>query len=294
MPKRKRKQKKIMGMVSEELSIVDMGANLKGAFPITKNKGKKMEINEVLKAVLDTADDTEESLRELITKSALSDEGATALTGMLRIAKGFGDQLPADVLTQFGELIGLQKAVEPTPATPATPDEPQAGTGGENEGMEMTDEVKKQFDTIEKAYAKKLEVSDAKIEKLEKALTAEQDTRKLEAWTSKVEKNLGAYPGTTEELAKQLFDMDKIPGDYAEKHFEFLKKAAANFEKSALTNAIGSDTAVGMTGKYQGFEKSLKEIKKANPDMSAEDAEYEAWKANPADYDQSCRDQGGN
>ncbi len=272
--------KKIDNMKSDELSLVDKGANLKGSFPITKSKDQTMN-EEIIKAVLETADDSEKGLDEVFTKSELSDEGKNALTGALRLLKGYADQIPAEALTGFGDLLGLkapepvEKAEEPKPVK-------------ESKGEEMDENIQKQFADMQELHKAEITALKKGAVKLTEQLEKSEDIRKQNEWAVKVEKSLSHYPGNSiEELTKSLFELEKANPALATEHFKVMSEVSENMRKSELMTERGS-SAIGGGTAYEKIQKMAKGLVDKDAKLSLEDAEARVIESNPELYDEYC------
>ncbi|MCP4603225.1 MAG: hypothetical protein GY847_22370 [Proteobacteria bacterium] len=272
--------KKIDNMKSDELSLVDKGANLKSSFPITKSKDQTMD-KDIIKAVLETADDSEEGLDELFTKSEVSDEGKNALKGALRLLKGYEDQIPADALNGFGDLLGLKA---PEPVKKAEEVEPVE----EPKGEEMDEAIQKQFADMQELHKAEITTLKEGAVKLTEQLEKSEDIRKQNEWSVKVEKSLGHYPGKTpEELTKSLFELEKANPEMAAEHFKVMSEVSENMRKSELMTERGS-SAIGGGTAYEKIQKMAKGLVEKDAKLSLEDAEAQVIESNPELYDEYC------
>lgn len=86
----------------DEVSVVGRGANRKKRFPVTKAAEANMQ--DVLKAVLETETDLEANIEEVF-KTALSDKGKDAMRGAVRLLNAFRDEMPDDVMSGLGKLL---------------------------------------------------------------------------------------------------------------------------------------------------------------------------------------------
>ncbi|MCP4567014.1 MAG: hypothetical protein GY841_05475 [FCB group bacterium] len=272
--------KKIGKMKSNEISVVDAGANLKGSFPITKSKDQTMD-KDIIEAVLKTADDSEKGLDELFTKSEVSDEGKNALTGALRLLKGYEDQIPVEALDGFGDLLGL-KAPEPVEKKKEV--EPVE----EPKGEEMDEAIQKQFADMQELHKAEIAALKEGAVKLTEQLEKSEDIRKQNEWSVKVEKSLSHYPGkTSEELTKSLFELEKASPELATEHFKVMSEVSENMRKSELMTERGSSTIGGGTA-WEKIQKKAQALTKKDSKLSMEDAEAQVIESNPELYEEYC------
>ncbi|MCC6808703.1 MAG: hypothetical protein IT381_14860 [Deltaproteobacteria bacterium] len=86
---------------------------------------------------------------------------------------------------------------------------------------------------LTKAQETALKANEVAVKKM-------QDDAKLAAWVAKADKELKAIPvETAETLGQQLFDLEVVKPELAQKHFETLKKAAETVRASGLFSPSG-------------------------------------------------------
>jgi hypothetical protein len=275
---------------THEVSIVDKGANKKGRFPIFKQESQMDE--EIMKAVLETEVDEENSLADYVTKSELDDKGAMALKAALRILKSFKDKLTPDALNTLATIAGYEEPVSKA----APPKEAKKEDMEEEEEEEalaikksldgMPDEVKEHFEAITKAQEEITKAQEDKIVKLEKALKQEQDRRELETWVAKAREDLVALPGKTPEEHGEAFKkMADADPKLAEDQYNILKSAADAVKKSALYSELGGRGQDTTGTAYSKIMKKAEQlIEKSSESMTKEQAFQKALVANPELY----------
>ena len=212
------------------------------------------DMKEVIAAVLETEVDGEEAIAK-----GLSDKGASAAKGALRLLNAFKDEMPKDILSKLASLAGV-KSEEKEPVEKADYLFPEVGNEdvvnkwvdempdelklkiapvekseeGEGEGTEMTDEMK----AIQKAH-------DEQIAVLQKQLNDETAKREIAEWVSKAEKELSHYPGKSAvELGTMLKTLNDTNPEMAESLFADMKSASEALKNSEILKSAGA----GKTG----------------------------------------------
>ena len=95
MGKRRRKITSLKEVRTDEVSLVESGANLKGRFPLMKSaKGKTME--EILVNVLKAEGRSEAvaKLEEMMDKEDLPEDAKTAVMAAMKLLESFSDMVP--------------------------------------------------------------------------------------------------------------------------------------------------------------------------------------------------------
>lgn len=216
-----------------EVSLVDAGANKKKRFPIFK---QELDMDEILKAVLETEVDEEAKLGEWLEKAKLSDKGKAAVTSVLRMLSAYKDELPKDVLDALAATVGYDKAKAKKEEPKKEEDEEMTEEKKEVKKEEMDPEVA----AVMKAQATEMEALKAQNEQITKALRAETDARKLMEWTAKAEQELSHYPGkSAKELGLMLKTAEDKDPEFAKQQFEVLKSASVAFAASPILKEAG-------------------------------------------------------
>jgi len=253
---------------ASEVSLVRRGANKKKRFPIFKSEEEDMSDNqEVLKAVLETEIDGEETLKEYFEKAKVSDKGIAAVKGALRILSSFKDEMPGDIMGKLAAIAGYkqEKQEEEPPMYPEPKDKKKIKKWLD----EMPEDLRKQFELkeeseeepvkkedlpeeVQKAMEdqdKKLADMQAENEKINKALEAEKDKRELEEWTAKARTDLGHFPGkSAEELGQMLKDLNDANPEVAKTQFDSMKAASEAMKSSELLTEAGVIAKSGLSG----------------------------------------------
>jgi hypothetical protein len=225
-----------------EVSLVKRGANKKKRFPIFKED--QMVEEEILKAVLETEAEGEESLIELLTVEKASDKGVSAAKSALRILQAFKDEMPEGVLNALAKVAGMEKAQ----------DKPK-----EEEEMKKEEEVKKEelpeeAQAIFKAQEEQIKALKEQNDLVIKQLREEKDQRELEAWISKAETELTHFPGKSfEEMGKLLKSLHDVNPETAKEQFETMKAASDALKTSDVFKEAGK--RAGVTVKKSAWEK---------------------------------------
>lgn len=279
----------ITDMDTDEVSLVDRGANKKKRFPFYKaasKQGRSQMQEEILKAVLETPVDGEDRFVQGIQK-ALSDQAVAALKGALRLLVGFKDELPQDALEKLAAAAGYgyptpggEEAAAPdgypAPEEKATkPEEDKQAEGCQKAAMPP------EVEAIFKAQASELEA-------VRKQLADETDRRRMAEWIQKARTDLSHYPGkSTDDLAKMLFDMEKLSPEMAGASFDSMKAVSAAFSGSPILKSEGT-SAAPETDTGSVVEQIRKEadalIAKAEKPMTREQAVAKIVRQKPEMY----------
>jgi len=254
---------------TEEVSIVDAGANKKKRFPIWKESIEMTE--EIIKTVLDTELDIEKDLLVWSQKAKLSDKGANAVKAALRILSGFKDELPADVLTKLSTLTGFaapEKAVVSAKKTDVPADADKEPVTKALEGLPS--EIRKQLDDQNKAHEQEIALLRDNNECITKALAVEKDARELAEWTEKSRTDLSHFPGkSTDEIAASLLAMHKLSPEVAQSQFDSMKAASAALKESQILKSSGGNAGSVATGSaWEEIEKLANGLVEKSSDVS--------------------------
>lgn len=239
------KQKsEITELDTQEVSIVDKGANLKKRFPLWKSEGvEKMELDEILQAVLSTPAENEDKFDARIAKAKLDEAAVNAAKGALRLLSGHKDKLPPDILRLLGEIAGYpmdeekntKQMDEDEESCPAPKKADKTAKAKKTEAVE--EGVTKEADD---AMTDALETLRKQNEEIEKQLKAERDLRLEAEWTKKAETELAHFPGKTSvELGKILKTLNDVDPKLAEEQFTAMKSASDMIKSSAILKSTG-------------------------------------------------------
>ena len=250
-----------------EVSIVDRAAN-KRRFAILKSEGNQME--EVIQNVLDVEVEGE----EVISKTeGVSEKGQAALTSILRLAKGFEDEVTGELLLEVLKSAG---AVE-VPEAPAV----------EEVETEEVVEVVKAEDLPEEAQAlfkmqhEAIQKAEARVAEIEKELNAAKEEKAVAEFTKKAETDYPELGDAVEvgSVLKALADHEVF-----EKLETLLKAANEKIAKGGLFEELApvtkdAESATAGTA-YQQMVKKAQELV-ATKGGKAQDHMFEVMRANP-------------
>jgi len=257
-------ESELIDLTANEVSLVDRGANKKKRFPVFKEE--KM-FDEILKAVLDTPVDEEDTLTEYFEKAKVSDKGQNALKAALRMLSSYKDELPKDALDKLAAAAGYPSPTEKAKAKKqdeeATPEEDM-----EDEDKKKG-KVKKAVDEIRKAYDDKIEALTEANVKIEKALKEERDRRELGEWVEKAKAELTFFPGkSAEEIGKSLKALNDIDPELAKSEFEEKKRISKMIGESDLLREAGSVSGGGSDSAWAKIEKMADELIQKSSDLT--------------------------
>lgn len=252
-----------------EVSVVDDGANDKNRFPISKardgmpedaNNGIDGDLQEIIKSVLETPIDAEAQLAtafddlEPVEKQKLTDKGKAAIRGAMRALNAAKEEMPADLMSRLGKMLGMPvaKAGNDHPApTPVQKDKPGI-EGLDEKGQAQLSEV--------------LKSRDDKIIALQTEVRKERDARETR---DLIEKAKEKFPGISSP--EVLGPVLKRLGD-----------AAVAAEDSALVEDIG--TILGASSELVEKSRVLEEVGRGTTANSINGADWEAIEKAAAGY----------
>jgi hypothetical protein len=297
----------LSGMDTEEISLVKRGANKKKRFPIFKTEDD-MDINEILKSVLETETDGENDFEEKVLKAMkLSEKGQNAAKAAYRLLMGFKDELPAGVVEKLAEAAGVKKMKPgddeeykyPEPTKKEEVEKWMKGLPEElkkalapvdgDEGKEGDTKVDKNLEAIMKTHKDEIDALKKEGDKVLKALEEERDTREKEKWVAKAKEELSHYPGkNAQELGEQLHNLSKADPELAKQQFEAMKTTSESLQKSELLREIGGRVEPSDTGStWAKVEKMAEDYVKKSEDleMTKEKAVRKVLKRRPDLYE---------
>lgn len=223
-----------------EVSLVPKGAN-KRRFAIRKAEETTMQ--EIINAVLSAELDNEAQVDKVLKAAGMSDKAIAACKSMLKLATGFKDEMPKDLMTMLAKLAGYAGGVEKADKGPSLEDLPA--------------EARAHVEALFKA-SKAAEDRAAKAEAL---LKAERDERRTKEFVAKAAEELPHLPGAkADELGPVLKSLaDVSPADY-EKILGVLKAADAAIKASEVLAQVGrGGQTSGIAGTAWGQIEKLAE-----------------------------------
>jgi hypothetical protein len=313
MAKRRRKITSLKEVRTDEVSLVESGANLKGRFPLMKSvKGTTMEeiLVKVLKA--EGKSDAIQKLEEMMDKEELPEDAKTAVMAAMKLLESFSDMVPvADALRALRSASGEEAEAE------AEAEEVESEYEEKEEEMdkeEHEEEAEKEMDEEEKRLQKSLEALPessrsvfqdiwksnqellAKTRSLQGELGVEIAKRKRREYIAKSEKSLCNIPGHSLEdvvdLVLEAKARDEGLGARVEKALEsasnalqggaVLVEAGRNVPDAEMANDAWSkiqtlakklQTASSENGKSITMQAATSQVILSNPEL------YQQYKA---------------
>jgi len=235
----------IKNVKTDEVSLVDKGANKKKRFPIYKQESPMNE--DIIKAVLETQVDEETNIDEFIKKSELDETGAQVVKGALRLLAGFKDKLPTETLSELAKVAGYEVPVSKAKKEKEIPPKEMMEDEEDEEEMKMKkslealpEELRKEFETIQKAQNDKIAELTNQNQVFAKQLKEERDRRETEEWVAKCKEHLAALPGkTAQEHGESFKKMADADPELAKEQFAVLKAAADAVKEGNLYKELG-------------------------------------------------------
>jgi hypothetical protein len=262
----------ITELETEEVSLVDKGANKKKRFPLWKSEGDHGMNDEIIQAVLETEFEGE---GEIVEKAALDPKAVNAVKAMLRIASGFKDVLPTDALDKLAAAIGYPK---PEEKEKPKKEEETMSKQTETKPVDEKTSVNKEVDAAVKANNDALEAIRKENEEIRKQLGKERDMRLEAEWTEKAKSDLSHFPGkTSAELGKILKALADVNPELADEQFKSMKAASDMIKSSVLLKSAGSTNPTSAAsgdesafGKLSALANGI--VEKSNLEMTPEKA----------------------
>lgn len=209
-----------------EVSLVPKGAN-KRRFALRKGD----TVDEIIKSVLELDLDNEEQIDKILKADGMSDKARAACKAMLKIATGFKDEMPADLMTKLAKLGGYAA-------------EKVAKADGELDLDSIPAAVRPQVEALWKSQREAAE----RVVKAEALLKAERDERTTREFIAKAASEFSALPGMrAEEIGPALKAMHEASPAHAAKIEDVLKGAAEAIKASELLKQVGRPSS-GISG----------------------------------------------
>lgn len=239
-----------------DVSLVRHGANLQKRFSVTKSirEETQMSDNEILNAVLDTEQDGEKQVDEILKAAGCDDEKVKAAAkAMYRLGAAYKKEMPKGLLAHLKKISGME------------PDDEDEEGDTEEKGKMKKAAV--EFETVIKAQNDQIDV-------LKKSLKQVTDNAELLSWTAKAEKELRHYPGKTfSEMGAMLKAIAEVDAKQSQAMFDTMKVASDAMAKAivpASDLAMKAEQPNSAFGKLQAFanglvEKSASDAKPMTP-----------------------------
>lgn len=227
-----------------EVSLVPKGAN-KRRFAL--RKGDTMD--EILKAVLELDLDNEEQIDKILKADGMSDKARAACKAMLKIATGFKDEMPADLMTKLAKLGGYAA-------------EKVAKADGEIDFDSIPAAVRPQVEALWKSQREASE----RVAKAEATLKAERDERTTREYIAKAASDYATLPGMkADEIGPVLKALHEASPESAAKLEGVLKGAAEAIKAGELLKQVGRPTS-GVSGSAWAEIEKLADLHVAKGD----------------------------
>lgn len=301
MGKRRRKITSLKEVRTDEVSLVESGANLKGRFPLMKSaKGNTME--EILVNVLKAEGRSEAvaKLEEMMDKEDLPEDAKTAVMAAMKLLESFSDMVPVgDALRALRSASGE--------AEETTEDEVEAGY---EEKAEHEDEAEKmKEDEAEKAEHED-EMDKDEDEELKKSLAAlpveaksvvtnlwksnrelrnqlgdEIAKRERRDYVAKAKGKLCNIPGhTVDQIVDIVLEAKSRNADLGAKVEKALEAASNGMKGGALLVEVGTSAAESELANgdpMHRVEALAKSLRKDDPSMTIQKAIAKVLIENP-------------
>ena len=280
-----------------EVSLVELGANLKRRFHLMKARGETM--GEILIEVL-KAEGQSEAVQKLegMLKEEMPEDAKAAILAAMKLLEAFSDIMPVgDALAALGGASGEE--VEAAEEEPAEEDEAE-------KMEEEDDELKKTLDNLPPAAQaaidaiwKDREELVAKSAELEKSLGEEIAKRSRREYLGKAEKTLCNIPGhSLDEVVDLMIEVKATNEELGARVEKALEASSAALQGGALLVEAGRsvpDTTGGDPwAKIQKIAKS--EVEKSSGALTMPQAIAKTIQTNPAlyaEYNEERNNQGG-
>lgn len=274
-----------------EVSLVKRGANRK-KFAFAKAEELMSGLDEVLKAVLETETDDENKVAEIFGKD-LSERGASAVKGALRLLSAFKDELPGDVFQKLTRIAGQEESA----ADDMEDDMEKAKKAGEDyqydspveksmDTQELPEEMRAKVEQLFKAHGDAI----AKAEALERVVEKMRSDAAEKECVAKAEKQFGALPGkSAQEIGRILKSVQDTDSKMATQLEELLASANDVIVKSGLFSEAGSNQSEGASA-WERIEAIAKGIRDADPKVSVAKSVDMAMEQNPDLYAAYAKD----
>jgi len=206
-----------------EVSLVPRGANKK-RFALRKSEDEVMD--EIIKAVLENDLDNEAAIDKVLKAAKMSEKAQGAIKAMLKLAAGFKDEMPADMMKMLSKLAGYDVGTPEGFAPQKKSDELDA----------LPPEVRAKVEALWKANDEQRKEN----EKLQAVIKAERDERVGKEFVAKAAADFAHLPGAkAEDLGPVLKALsESSPEAYAKIELT-LKAADEALKQSALLTQAG-------------------------------------------------------
>lgn len=301
MGKRRRKITSLKEVRTDEVSLVESGANLKGRFPLMKSaKGNTME--EILVNVLKAEGRSEAvaKLEEMMDKEDLPEDAKTAVMAAMKLLESFSDMVPVgDALRALRSASGeaeetTEEEVEAGYEEKAEhEDEAEKMKEDEAEKAEHEDEMDKDEDEELKKSLAALPVEAKSVvtnlwksnRELRNQLGDEIAKRERRDYVAKAKGKLCNIPGhTVDQIVDIVLEAKSRNADLGAKVEKALEAASNGMKGGALLVEVGTSAAESELANgdpMHRVEALAKSLRKDDPSMTVQKAIAKVLIENP-------------
>lgn len=205
--------KRLRDLDVAEVSLVPKGANRKKFLLLKEEEVSNMpDMQEILRAVLETELDNEVAVEEVLKTASLSEQAASAIKGALRLLEAYKDELPKDIMQTLAGLVGYGYPA-PTQKTEKEDDKmnPIIKADGSIDFEAVPEEVRPAIEMLWKENQEAVK----KAAELEKILKEEHDRQATREYIAKASEFKG-LPVKPEEFGPVLKSLaEAAPEAYA-------------------------------------------------------------------------------
>jgi hypothetical protein len=290
--KRKRRPTSLKAVKTEEVSLVESGANRK-VFQIMKNAPT---MDEILVQVLKAEGDSEamEKLSDEMSKMELPEDAKTAVMAAMKLLEAYSDEMSvADALRSLRAASGEEEAPKVEVEVEASEEE-EADKAEEEETEKEDDEEKLEkalreipegaraaFESIYKAKKELVE----KAAQLERELGVEIAKRERTEYVKKAEQTLGNIPGhTLDEVVDLVLEAKARDEGLGARVEKALEASSAALQGGAVLVEAGTAAPMTSGGAWARIEKSADELMRTEPGLTKSQAITKTIQINPDLY----------
>ena len=243
-----------------EVSLVKSGANRR-RFAIFKTEDS-MPLEEIIRAVLETETEGEDTALGAILKSDASPKARAAMQAILRAYNGFKDEMPKGVVNA----AALAKALDMEPGEPTKKTEPKPAKKSETateptlkrgDLADLPPDIASKVEALWKANANK----DKAIEALSLTVKAERDERRTREFTELARSDFDNL-GEAAEVGAVLKSISDTDQELYGRVEAILKDAQARISEAPAFQEIGRrpGRAESLSGAESRMAAAVKEI----------------------------------
>ena len=290
--KRKRRPTSLKAVKTEEVSLVESGANRK-VFQIMKNAPT---MDEILVQVLKAEGESEamEKLSDEMSKMELPEDAKTAVMAAMKLLEAYSDEMSvADALRSLRAASGEKMEVEVESAEHYDKEE-EADKAEEEETEKEDDEEKLEkalreipegaraaFESIYKAKKELVE----KAAQLERELGVEIAKRERTEYVKKAEQTLGNIPGhTLDEVVDLVLEAKARDEGLGARVEKALEASSAALQGGAVLVEAGTSAQMTSGGAWAKIQKSAEDLMNAEPGLTKPQAISKTLQINPELY----------